>query len=289
MEFTEFYHTRIVSTMTSFDAMGLIDEMQVYDWTVNALKQFGTLLATANEEVIEVENYEAKLPDGFIKLALAYKCEPLNYVVEKGQEDVISSNIWIERHEKTTKWDSCDPCCEEEYEKRIEERVVLKGGGIINYRYKSPVLLKVTETVNRKQCLSDCPNLSVRNSPFEIQIKKNSRRLSANFKEGNIFIKYYGNETGEDGLMEIPETNQGDLINYLEFMVKARILENVVLNGDNVTNEASMIPYYEQKAELARSRAMTDAKASQLTKSARDKWIKKNRNKMRAHEFAFKM
>lgn len=288
MEFKNFYSEKIASSMSSYEASGLLDEMKVYGWVVNALKQFGTLFATVQEKVIHVNNYEADLPEGFIKLDLALKCEPSYYKVEKDNDQLQYSRFWIERHEKTTTWDSCEECCEQEYEKKIEERIYYRDSEV-SYTYKNPQILKVTEYVKGKQCTADSLNKRAVNAEHEIAIMKNSRKIQANFEEGEIYIKYYGYEEDEEGFIIIPESNQGDLENYLEYMVKAKVLEDVVLNGDNVTNEMSLIPYFEQKMRDAFSKTMTDAKASVFTKQARDKWKKKNRLKSLSHEFAFKL
>ena len=50
MTFTEFYNDRIVSGLQSYDSAGLIDEMSVYDWVVRALKRYGTLNSTLQQE-----------------------------------------------------------------------------------------------------------------------------------------------------------------------------------------------------------------------------------------------
>lgn len=287
MTFQEFYSEKIATSMSSYVASGLADEMKVYGWVVNALKQFGTLFATIQEQVIHIDNYEAHLPDGFIKLKLALECEPAFYEIEKQDKHLQFSNMWIERHEKTTTWNSCDDCCEEEYEKKIEERVYWQDN-TIRYVYKKPRLIRVVEGVKGKQCSNDSPNLKHRGGET-ISIMKNSRKIQASFKEGSVFLRFYGYETDEDGMLIIPESNQGDLENYLEYMVKEKILEDVVLNGDNVTNEASLIPYFERKKNDAFSKTMTDAKASAFSPEARKRWVAKNKLKTLSHEFAFKM
>ena len=288
MEYQEFYNEKVASDMSSFEASGLVDEMKVYGWVVNALKQFGTLFATLQEQVIEVKNYEAQLPDGFIKLNLALKCVPHHYKVEKEDDQLQFSKFWIERHEKTTTWDSCEDCCEEEFEKRIEEKIYYRDSSV-RYYYDKPTILKVVEGVKGKQCMSDSPNLKVKGAEHQISIMKNSRKIQANFESGNIYLKYYGYETDEEGFIIIPESNQGDLENYLEYLVKGKILENVVLNGDNISNEASMISFYEAKTRDAFSKTMTDAKASVWTKEAREGWKRRNKLKGLSHEFAFKL
>ena len=285
MTFTEFYNDRIVSGLQSYDSAGLIDEMSVYDWVVRALKRFGTLNSTLQEEILDVKNNQASLPLNFIKLKLALKCTPHSYFIDKVDDCIQESRWWIERHEKGSEWGEF--CEETAVEKKVVEKLYYKGNSV-TYYYNNPIILKVVEGVKKKQCTSDCINLKS-SSEFSISIMKSSKKLQTNFNTDKIFIQYYGYEIGDDDLIEIPDTNQGHLIDYLEYYCKSKIMENIIGNGDNTKNEVQMMQYYQAKEVDMFSLAMTDAKASLFTKEAFNKVKRNNRLNRLSHEFAFKI
>lgn len=286
--FTEFYNDRIIRGLQSYDSAGLIDEEAVYSWVVRALKRFGTLNSVLHEEILDVKNNQATLPENFIKLHLALKCTPDKYFIEKQEDTIQHSRWWIERHEKGTEWNSCDDsCCYKDFEKKVVETLYYKGNSV-KYIYKNPIVLRVVEAVKRKQCTSDCLNLKSE-SDFSVSIMKNSNKLITNFNTDKIFIRYYGYELGEDDLIEIPDTNQGHLHDYLEYYVKAKVMEDVIGNGDNTKNEVQMLGLYEQKSRDAFLLAITDAKASVFTKEAFNKLKRQRKLDRLSHEFAFKI
>lgn len=288
MTFTEFYNDRIISSLQSYESAGLIDEMSVYDWVVRALKRFGTLNSVLQEEVLTIKNNQATLPQNFIKLKLAVKCTPSKYFVDKVDDSLQQSRWWIERHEIGSDWGDCDTHCPTETtEKKIIEKLYYKGNSV-TYFYNEPIVLKVIEGVKKKQCTSDCINLKS-NSSYSVSIMNGGRKLQTNFNTDKIFIQYYGYEIGDDDLIEIPDTNQGHLIDYLEYFCKSKIMENIIGNGDNTKNEVQMMQLYQMKERDMFSLAMTDAKASLFTKEAFNKVKRNNRLSRLSHEFAFKI
>lgn len=266
----------------SYDSVGLIEDISVYDWYLECLKEFGTLPFEMYEEVIQVKNGRASLPKGFRKLLLAAKCEPFTYST-KHKDHLQDARFWRERHEKTASWDSCDDCCVEESEKYIVEKMYYREYEC-DYYYKNPILLRLTEGVNKKMCTSDCTNLKVQSSPFEINIVKGNT-LQANFKEGTIFLRYRGFEEDEEGFVEVPETFNGHLEKYVESYVKSKIMESIMANGDATTNEATLFQLYRQDSRDNKIKAMTELKAKNFGKEARTKY----KNRLRLETAKFKL
>ena len=71
---------------------------------------------------------------------------------------------------------------------------------------------------------------------------------------------YKGYEEDEDGFVIIPETNQGWLKQYLEYNVKRRIVEDILTNSDNTTNEQSLYQIYQSNELQSFSNAKTELK-----------------------------
>ena len=144
----------ILADFRKFEDAGLIDKASMYRDLEIALKRFGNTVYEINETVIEVKNGKAMLPDNFCALYIAYLCEPLGYSSSKKIEKhhLQDSNFYIERTERNLKWDSCDPCCVEEHEKVITEKLFFKDLEV-DFHYKNPILLKLGKSFNKNSCI----------------------------------------------------------------------------------------------------------------------------------------
>lgn len=274
MNFTELLG-RIKRSFKSHDSSGLLDEQSIYEWYVDSLKPFGALPFEIYEDIIEIKNGTGKLPTGFRKLIVAVKCEPYTYHTEH-KKHLQKSVFWKERHEKSVLWDSCSDCCIEESEKYIVEDLYYEGYKS-TYYYHRPEIVRLTEGINRKSCDSNCMNFKERGSKFEINIIGN-KRVQANFKEGNLLIRYRGYSEDEDGFIEVPETFNGYLALYIENYVKAEVMMSMLSNGDNTGAEQSLLSVYRQDAYNYKSLALTELKANSFSKDT----IRSLRNRMRA-------
>ena len=112
------------------------------------------------------------------------------------------------------------------------------------YRVLVPLRMKASQNI---EC--DCPNLYF-NSTFEGWIKDGF--LFTNFQTGNVYLNYQGALEDNDGNLLVPDH---DLLNeYYEYALKQRILENLFMNGEDVSQRMSMI---EQRLRAARNQALS--------------------------------
>jgi hypothetical protein len=112
------------------------------------------------------------------------------------------------------------------------------------YRRLIPLKMKTSQSI---EC--DCPNLYF-NSTFEGWIKDGF--LFTNFQTGNVYLNYQGALEDNDGNLLVPDH---DLLNeYYEYALKQRILENLFMNGEDVSQRMSMI---EQRLRAARNQALS--------------------------------
>lgn len=258
MKFSEFL-AEIKSSMKQYDSANLIDDVSVHNWVVDGLKRFGGLPTIKIEKSIEVKNRKASLPSGFKSLKLALKCDPYRYECdEKGQEVLQDFYFYKTWESSDTHWNFCNPCQTCETESAIVEKVYFNNGGRANFYYNNPYELKLVSYTQKDICLDGCANLHVKESPYEISI--NNKTLYTNFSKGVIYMVYNGFEEDEDGFVIIPETNQGWLKQYLEYNVKRRIIEDILGNSDNSTNEMTLYQIYQNNELQSFSNAKTELK-----------------------------
>ena len=255
----------IKSSFKKYDDAGLIDEISVRRWIRNELKRFGLNVATLQEGIIQVKNKKARLPENYTMLYLAAKCDPLGYHVEGSKDILQNSYFWKERIERKSEWDSCDPCCVEESETRIVERLYFHNE-FADFYYKNPMLLKLKKGIKKSQCHGECKNLSrvlTESSPYDMNIIKNTAYF--NFNEGSVYLQYYGIDVDEDGKMLIPEDDHNRVQNYLEYHIKRRILEDVLNNDDDKDGKIfRLLGYYAGQERAEFKLALTATKFSAL-------------------------
>lgn len=260
----------------AYKAAGLIDKGSLYRWAYSNLKKFGQSICELTETTIEIVGGQAQLPDGFHSIHLAAKCNLSSYYCKEEDLPVIQNTImWKEKIERKTTGISCSPCCVDTTEKIITENILINDRAISFY-YEAPTLLRLGKGMKKNNCSTNCRNLVVRDSPYEIVINKQT--LYTNFDCGTVYIQYYGLPI-EDGVLSIPDTPRGELATFIEYALKARLVEKIIGNGDD-PNLVSMLQYYNGKEKIQFALAMSDAKFATLTPDSYRRLALYNRGKM---------
>jgi len=250
----------IKSDFKSYYNSGLLDELSMQRWGVQALKMFGVDIMVLQDEVITVEGGRAELPENFFSLKAAYECTPIEYKVEK--TPVLQKvRQWKETTERIKEFDSCDPCCVTEHEKVITERYY-NDDSVFEFKYKPSGLLKLTKHVKKSEYANDCRNKYVKNSHKEISIRNNI--LYTNYDKGNIYIVFYGLDLDDEGDIVFTDSPKGVLSRYVEDYIKYKVVERLILNQDD-TNLASMLSLLKQNQMESYRLAMTDVKFASLS------------------------
>jgi len=252
----------IKSSFKQYDTAALIDDTSITDWVYKALRRFGNLITTKQETLITVENGRAWLPRNFDSLDLAIKVDKSHIHTDLSTDVLQKALFWKERVEKIDSWNVCADCEKEYSEKTIVEKIYYSDR-TVNLHYKNPTILKLKRHTSKDSYTRNCKNIYAE-SPYEISIQGNILHTSQNFPDGEIFIRYYGFETDEEGKLYIPESPQERLETYLTYHVKRKILEDAWLNGDD-ENLQNKIQYTLNQENAEFSLALTDIKASTLT------------------------
>ncbi len=238
MTFDEFL-ANIKNKFKQYDSVGLIDEMSVYEDALYAIKSLGLLVLEKNSTVVQIKNGKGKLPSGFSKLVSAIKCTPYEYECEDEPERILqSSYMSAVKDIKRTEWNGCNPCDETYSEEIIVENIYFHGKRKAHIKYNNPLYLKLATHVNKNMCEKECPNLKIKECPYEISIKGNT--IYTNFKEGTIYITYKGFEEDDDGMVIIPESTMGHVEKYVNAYVSSELMFQMLANSDNTTNERTL-------------------------------------------------
>ena len=263
----------ITTELKKYDESGLIDYISLNRWIKNELKIFGNNVMELTGTVLRVENGETILPENFFDLDFIVKCKPYAHKFEKGgKEHVQSSYFWTQRLEETYEWDNMSNSHRKTDFKMIEERVVLKDS-IFKVRYNNPILLKPVRGIKRDYLTKTCKNLRVHDSPYEFNIS--GERLQFNFRDGDVYIQYYGIPLTEDGDFEIPDSR--NIQEYLIAYCKRKILE-IVWQNDDDTNMINKLQYIKAEENSLKGLAFTEVKFNKLGDGNWAKRLQRNNN-----------
>ena len=140
---------------------------------------------------------------------------------------------------------------------------VINQGTTRIYRNMFPLRMKASQGI---EC--DCPSLYV-NSINEGWITGGF--LFTTFSEGKVYLNYQGQMEDDQGQLLVPDH---DLLNeYYEYALKARIMENLYLNGEDVAQRLSLI---EGRLKAARNQALSLVNTPNF-KELYDLWWKNRR------------
>ena len=119
---------------------------------------------------------------------------------------------------------------------------VINSSETRTYTELHPLRMKASQNI---EC--HCPNLYY-NTVDEGWIKHGF--LFTNFQTGKVYLNYQGQMEDDEGNLLVPDH---DLLNeYYEYALKSRILENLYLNGEDVSQRMQLV---EQRLKAARNNA----------------------------------
>lgn len=100
------------------------------------------------------------------------------------------------------------------------------------YNYLFPIRFRKSQFID-----CDCPNLKQMNTINEAYIKDGF--LYANVNEGHIYINYQGQLEDENGNLLVLDHNEINM--YYEYALKERILETLIMDGENLVPQYQLV------------------------------------------------
>lgn len=227
----------------------IIDEDNLYREVILAVRQFGGNIIERFETVLDVEFGKAVLPDNFYSLDLALICEEEKSDSQKEVivKTLLGTSYSIEDTRQISLWNECVDCCKEQRQSLNSRSIFLTnahGGKARCMQNFRP--LKLKGHTSKAGCVNDsCKNKYFDNCKEEITIHNNIAYF--NFNNGNVYLRYEGMPMDETGNLTLPETPNGHLEKYIEFVLKSYIVEFLLITEDGVGGLANMYQVYEQK------------------------------------------
>ncbi|NDC94762.1 hypothetical protein EB118_05865 [bacterium] len=225
-----------------------LDPSQLYKVAMRVNYDLGLRIYMTKEKVLEVCKGKVKLPDDFYVMNFALICGQASYSFAVPQ----GTNV----QDVTPEW---RPWVEQNYCSDVslpEQPVCLTKCGssyqliqVVNtetrtYDHFAPIRFRNSQFID-----CDCPNLK-HMAKDEAYIKDGW--IYTSLEEGNLYINYQGTLENSDGQLMVPDHPM--LNEYYEYAMKKRILENLIMDGNNVGPQLQLVA---QEYRAARNYALS--------------------------------
>lgn len=246
-----------VSTdFVTYSNEGMIEPAQLIKVAQRVNYDLGLRIHGTKEKIIDIEKKKAKLPGDFYVLNYAYLCGKykVSYPSMSGRH---TENVILDPSKCTVVngVNTCNKCggtdttciCERTYavECKTGEKIYVQ---VVEKRKHE---VKTYETVEKLHIATSSGRIDALNDTQKTGYIKNGF-IYTNLEEGSVFISYQGALEDHDGnllVLDHPVINE-----YYEYAMKQRILENLYINGEDVSQRMQLI---EQRLRGARNNALS--------------------------------
>ena len=218
---------------------GMIEPAQLIKVATRVNYDLGLKIHRTKEVILDIEHGKAQMPMDFQYLNYAFRCGSysINNTMPSGTHIETFNDVpYVPAPGESGPCEDpeCrDVCVIKTCDDKNSYQLVQKVGPS-NFRTFTDWTELRIQGVNDKVCY--CPELGAQ-APDIAELKDGF--LLTTFKTGKVYISYQGameNAAGELLVLDQPYCNE-----YYEYAIKQRILENMVFNGENVSNQLQLV------------------------------------------------
>lgn len=237
----------VAADFTTFNNEGMIEPGQLIKVAQRVNYDLGLRIHGTKEKVLDIEKRKTKLPDDFYVLNYAYLCGKYTVTsqVLSGRE---TENV-ILNSQLCKKCGEPDPLCTCEKTYSVECKTGEKI--FVQVVEKRKYETRTYETFEPVRIATSTGRIDATNDLDKVAYIKNGY-IYSNIEEGQLFISYQGGLEDHDGnllVLDHPMINE-----YYEYAIKQRILENLFINGEDVSQKMQLV---EQRLRGARNNALS--------------------------------
>lgn len=249
----------VLVDLRTYNLENLIEPHILIKTVLKVNYDLGLRITQTKEALLEINHNKARLPEDFYTMNFASLCGEyeVHNSLPQGTNTQEVPYTDFPQHENIC-GSSCDnpennlygnPCqqprvftnCKGENYELIQ---VINPSTVRVYKYSTPLKFTSSQSI---EC--NCPNLYV-NSSNTAYLKNGF--LFTNFNNGNVYLNYQGSLEDKEGNILVPDH---PLLNeYYEYALKSKILEDLYMNGEDVSNKIQLV---EQKLRMARNNALS--------------------------------
>lgn len=237
----------VAADFTTFNNEGMIEPGQLIKVAQRVNYDLGLRIHGTKEKVLDIEKRKTKLPGDFYVLNYAYLCGKYTITsqVLSGRE---TENV-ILNSQLCKKCGEYDPLCTCEKTYAVECKTGEKI--FVQVVEKRKYETRTYETFEPVRIATSTGRIDATNDLDKVAYIKNGY-IYSNIEEGQLFISYQGGLEDNEGnllVLDHPMINE-----YYEYAIKQRILENLYIAGEDVSQKMQLI---EQRLRAARNNALS--------------------------------
>lgn len=241
----------------SYFDTGAVDDLLFPTYLDKCLKKLGRTTYTIVPIILNIENFEARLPDNFYAVREAWMCAeiPLQSFQESASfysQSATATSIQIgptitDQTNSCNNSDCSNVDCNGECMPTLIQ-VVYKTNNEIPRSFHRQYLLKPGNIAVREHCDLQCANFAS-SSVDSFDIRNN--KFITNFRNGTVYLIMYATEYDEIGNQLIPDNYR--IREFVEAFIKYKVIEMVTnqTNDETFNQLQQKLVYYKQLADEA--------------------------------------
>lgn len=209
----------------SYFNSGAVDDLLFPIWTEKCLKKLRRGSYKINPLILEIKDFQARLPDDFYAVREAWLCthSSTSYQLPNAQYQTVALSTLLSGPDVV-----CDLCTECEFPNIV--RALYKTTNTVLFEFRKEYLLKPGNISIENNCTLNYSNSFARDCPDTFDVRGN--KFVTNFREGVVHLVYYAKEYDDSGYQLIPDSY--DIWEYIESFLKYMIYEQL---SNQVTDE----------------------------------------------------
>ena len=232
---------------------GMIEPQQLIKVATRVNYDLGLKIHRTKQTVIDIEHGRAQLPMDFAFINYAFRCGSytINNTMPSGTHVETFNDVPYVPAPSEAAPCSTDPTCKDVCVIKTcndtNTHQLVQRVGPNQYRQFSDWTQLRISNVNDPTCF--CPSLGAQ--ALDVAEIKDGF-LVTTFKTGKVYISYQGSMENADGdllVLDQPYCNE-----YYEYAIKQRILENMVWQGENVSQQLGLV---ENRLRASRNNALS--------------------------------
>jgi hypothetical protein len=254
----------------SYYDTGAIDDLMFLTWLNKALNKLGKSSYIISEEILYIEDFQARLPDNFYAVREAWACTEIpGYPYQTANsfysQAASASTIQISPmiidgqpcNDPVCPSEYCDPCMpnlvqaiyktNNEFARTFHKDYLLKPGNIS---------VKIYCDVEYTSAWDALPNTSNihRSTPFSTSYDSfdiRDNKFTTNFRNGTVHLIFYATEYDNVGNQMIPDNYR--IKEYVEAFIKFKLMEMLTnqITDETFAQLQQKLAYYKQAYEEA--------------------------------------
>lgn len=274
--------------LKSYFDTGAVDDLMFPTYLNKCLEKLGKGSYVIAEELLYLDDYEARLPDNFHKMREAWLCTQINgfpyrsansFYSQAASTDTIQVSPVTSGGQPCTNIDCVTPGCNGAECMPELIQAVYKTNNEMAVSYSRQYLLKPGNISTKSHCSDDCKNFgSSAADTFDIRDNK----FVTNFAKGTVYIVFYATDYDKGGNQLIPDNYF--IKDYIEKFLKYKVFETLCNQVNDETFNQILYKKDEAKRISDEAYILADTEIKKQTAYQKQNRIKQDLNRLNMYE-----